>query len=221
VELSDPAISKNLPPEVSSNDRFRILIGEGNETLAALSQLNQDVSKKLRDGLQPAGTNVPDKGVGERDKRPGVGRLLNEREKRMMRWTLRFQNRSGEEYVRQLQGLGAILAVPKDRGGNAYWLIRDLNGRPARLLDEDVYSLNRIFWNNTRQDDVEPVMRALGLRIRPSHFVAFMPKELEDKLAEDERRFQGLAEDDILETQFEVRAVGSRYVPVVVEQRRK
>src|SRR3954451_15684909 len=60
------------------------------------------------------------------------------REKRMLRWHMKFTANNGREYVNQLAALGAILAVPVgDRRGpeQEYRVVHDLRGRPA-LLDE-------------------------------------------------------------------------------------
>ncbi len=73
----------------------------------------------------------------------GAGKLT-QREKRMLRWSMLFNTNSGPDYVSQLQGLGAILAVPvrEDASGREYRLIRDLSGRPAKLLDEDITKIH-------------------------------------------------------------------------------
>ncbi len=230
-ELKDPVPMTQEPPQVAANTDPERFIKVGTDSAVALSNIGLDTKKMLRDGTTPAGAGKGGKGSGGgegtgvgpgKGSGKGEGNLTrNQRERRMMRWTLRFQNRTGDEYVRQLAGLGAILGIPKDRAGTSYWVVRDLAHRPAKLLDEDVYALNRIFWNNTRPEDVSPVLQALGVNVRASHFVAFMPQELEEKLAEDELRFMGLSEDEIQETQFDVRFIRGKYVPVVVEQRRK
>ena len=54
---------------------------------------------------------------------------LTQRQKRVLRWTMLFDTRDGDEYAEQLRALGAILAVPgKDR---EYLVIRDLSKRPV------------------------------------------------------------------------------------------
>jgi hypothetical protein len=65
-------------------------------------------------------------------------------------------------------------------------------------------------------------MAVLGLRVHPSHFVAFMPKELEDKLYDLEKVFlekhhKGHSEDDILETRFKINVRRGKYEPQVID----
>jgi formylglycine-generating enzyme required for sulfatase activity len=144
------------------------------------------------------------------------------REKRMLRWSLQFDTRSGQEYLQQLRGLGAILAIPKTtKNSTDYWVIRDLSGRPPQLLDEDLSKMQRIFWIDNKPQSVASVMHALGLTMEPERFVAFMPQEIEEELLKLEHNFQGIEEDDIHETVFRIRREGDKYVPFVVSQRRR
>jgi hypothetical protein len=232
-ELQKPSVAtENLLPEVAKDDTMKRFISEGNQNLQSLSQVSKNMQAKLRDGLQPAGKGQGGsgsgggkgngKGPGEGDgKGDGSGRIISNRERRMLRWTMQFDTRSGQDYLRQLRGLGAILAIPKDRGGDDYWVIRDLGGRPPRLLDEDVRQLQRIFWIDDKPYSVASVMQALGLRQTPDRFVAFMPQELEEKLYKEELKYNGWPEDEILETIFQVRVTGGRYEPFVTRQTRK
>jgi hypothetical protein len=189
----------------------------------AVAQLNEALRRHRPDGLNPrAGRGGRSVGDGPGDgPGPGVGKapLLNEREKRMLRWSLLFNTKTGEDYVRQLRGLHAILAVPVKEGPpDEYKVVRDLSRRPARLLDEDISRLNRIYWRDTDPRSVREVMSALGIRLRPSKFVAFMPRELEQKLFELERDYRGLAEDQIYETKFRIVERDGRFEPQVIDQ---
>jgi len=166
----------------------------------------------------------PGKGPGQ-----GTGRhQLTQRQKRMMRWLMTFNTSSGPNYLDQLRGLGAMLAVPVTEGARPrYKLLADLMPGKARPVQADVYQLNRIFWVENNPKNVADIMRALGLPYmpgsagqpgRPSHFVAFMPPELEDKLARLEQAYRGLPEDRIFETKFAVGHTAAGYEPAVIEQ---
>jgi hypothetical protein len=148
---------------------------------------------------------------------PGTGKAhLTQREKRMLRWTMHFNTDTGRDYLAQLAGLGAFIAVPirETSGGSDYELIREPLKTPVMLLKEDVNALNRIFWFESDRQSVRDVMQALGLTLRPSHFVAFLPEELENTLFKLEREKAGTRpEDDILETHFRVRHANGRYFP--------
>jgi hypothetical protein len=77
------------------------------------------------------------------DEKPDDGASA-ERMKRTLRWTLKFDTKTGADYARQLAALEAILAVPAD--GTKYLVIRDLTQRPVKLEEEDLKKINRIFW---------------------------------------------------------------------------
>ncbi len=233
-ELKQPAfMPEHLPQAIKNDDSMKRFIKEGNENLRALSNLNQSVQDKLRKGLEPAGHGKGGTGRGGGEgtgtgtgtgagNGPGSGTMLNKREQRMLRWVMEFDTRSGPDYLRQLDGLGAILAIPKDSGGeHDYWIIRDLKSRPAKLLDEDVSSIQRIYWIDDKPQSVSQLVNALGLRKVPSHFVAFMPEELENKLFQLELSYAGRTEEEIYSTRFRVRRDGGSYVPYVVEQKPK
>jgi hypothetical protein len=168
-------------------------------------------------GGQGSGTGT---GIGNASG-PGRGNLT-QREKRQMRWTMLFNTRSGEDYVDQLIGLGAILAIPAGPN-HEYLVIRNLDRRhgPIQPERENLRDLNRIYWVDNKPQSVYSLARALGIRPVPEHFVAFFPQELEKELAEKELQYKGNKEEDIEETVFQVRRVGNRYEPVVVEQRRR
>jgi hypothetical protein len=147
---------------------------------------------------------------------PGSGEgkaTLTKREKRMLRWHMRFTANTGKEYLAQLKGLGAILAFPVREGPSPdFWVVRDLRpGGPARR--EDVSRINRIYWIDDKPQSVIDVLGALRLtnlpRV-PKRFVAFMPEKLEQDLFRMERDYvtrvleQPFDEDKIDETNFRV-----------------
>ena len=221
-----PAEVKDLSLKFD-NETVRV-IQKGPDSMKAFARLNDSVRRKLSDGLDPGqgrggpgsgggkGTGTgPGEGAGR-----GEGKLnLTKREKRMLRWTMSFNTRTGADYVRQLRGLGAILAIPVKEGNPPeYKIVRDLSRRPAQLLDEDLSQIKRIYWIDDKPRSVQEVMSALQIRLSPSHFVAFMPLELEEKLFQLERDYKGLAEDQIHETKFRIVESGGTFRPEVMEQ---
>ena len=166
---------------------------------------------------------------------PGIGdgtgpgaATPTQREKRILRWTMTFDNIDHANYVAQLRGLGAVLAIPvrEDANGVQYKLIRDLSARPAKLTDEDIgeiQSHRAVKWIDENPNSVRGVMSVLGLRLTPSHFLAFMPEELEDKLLRLEttylsKRHSSRKEDDIKATKFRIKVRNGKYEPEVVKQ---
>jgi hypothetical protein len=152
---------------------------------------------------------------------------LSKRQKRMIRWSMGFTPSNAQDYLGQLQGLGAILAVPIREHANGsdyqpsdYKTIRNLSARPPKLHEEDISQLNRIYWFDNDSYSAAQVMNVLRLPLRPSHFIAFMPKELEDRLYKLEKdwldtRYPGHTEDDILTTKFRINREGGKYEPVM------
>lgn len=207
-----------------SSDR---MLEATNTSLAGLSKLSQDTQRTMLQGLATAGKGQGGSGSGG-GKGAGHGKGTGElegdgkghisvRQKRLLRWTMEFNVRSGgDEYLRQLAALGAILAIPDPRGG---YRVGDLARRPVQWRNEDLAKLNRIFWIDSQPETVASLCAALGIRPVPPQIVAFFPHEMEKELLAKELRFRGRNEDDIKETKFEiVRRGGGRYEPIVSEQ---
>jgi hypothetical protein len=237
VELKDPAVVRDrLPEDLQKDDNIQNIIAIGNENIKSFAGLDKEAQKKLRIADAPRAPGKGQGGTGSgggKDKGTGTGTgtgagegtqrrgTMSQREKRMLRWTMEFNTQNGDDYLRQLQGLGAILAIPRGTRGGDYQLIRDLSRRPPQLLNEDVHKLQRIFWIDDKPMSVRNLILALGLNRMPSHFVAFMPPELEDKLFKLELDYRGLKEEDIYETRFRIRRTPHGYEPEVIDQRSK
>ena len=57
----------------------------------------------------------------------------------MLRWHMRFTANTGQEYLAQLRGLGAILAIPvKEQPAVEYKVVRDL---PQGLSGDDAFAV--------------------------------------------------------------------------------
>ncbi len=160
----------------------------------------------------------------------GAGQVApTQREKRGLRWNMLLNTQSSSDYVAQLHGLGAILAIPvREEGEHVdYKIVRDLSARPAKLVDADLDQIQRMVnWLDNKPESVQGVMNVLRLPLRPSHFYAFMPEKLEQKLLQLEiaylnKRHRGRTEDDILETKFRIKVRGGKYEPEVIEQKVK
>jgi hypothetical protein len=176
---------------------------------AAFKKLAEKV--RSMEGEPGAGGKVP----GGNGEGPGPGKgKLNRRVERMLRWTLMFNTDNGADYLAQLRGLGAILAIPVNVENREFKFVRKLTP-PAQLEEEDITKINRIYWVDEKPESVRDLMAALGVKMRPSFFVAFMPEELENKLFELEKaKAGGRPEDQILETKFKVKRTGDRSEPV-------
>jgi hypothetical protein len=203
------------------------------ESAKALARFDEKLRRKLADGLAPGkgkggtgsgGGDGTGKGPGE-GSGAGAGKQakLNQRERRMLRWHMRFDARSGPEYLAQLRGLGAILAFPVTEGVDpTYKVVHDLIPGRAKLETEDLSKIHRIYWIDDKPQSVQDILDALKLRLprTPSRFVAFMPPKLETDLFDQEKRYvenilhQELRpgwEDKIEETVFRAVRAGKGY----------
>jgi hypothetical protein len=123
-------------------------------------------------------------------------------QQRTLRWTLVFDTKDGEEYARQLDALGAILAVPDK--GDRYRVIRDLKQRPAKGEVEDLTKLRRVFWVDNKPESIKALAKALQLGPAPDHVIALFPEKVEQELLKKELAYRGLNEADVRETRFKV-----------------
>jgi hypothetical protein len=145
---------------------------------------------------------------------PGKSRAIeNERTRRQERWVMNFNTRDGNDYLKQLQHLGAILAVPQSDG--SYKVYRDFKSRPYQGKEEDISTINRIYWIDDKPHSVQSLAQALGI-LPPAYIAAFFPESLEKELRrKEEAHFRG-PEERIAETLFQVVWRGGRYEPIVV-----
>ena len=233
-----------LPPlnkvEVAKvNDKFdprsaRYIQDAKSDTARAYARLEDTIRKKLSDGLRAGKGKGGTGSGGGKDKGKGAGEgagqgdgkaTLTQREKRMLRWHMRFSANTGAEYLRQLRGLGAILAIPMNEGDNPdYRIVRDLRP-PAKLLKEDLSNIKRIYWIDDKPNSIRDIMQALGgeaAGLRPSRFVAFMPQKLEAELFRMERGYVEnvlkvpFNEDRIDETHFRCVPGAGGYRPELI-----
>ncbi len=135
--------------------------------------------------------------------------------KRMARWSLVFNTRDGEDYLHQLDALGAIIGIPTEEP-EKFLIIRDL--KQPNPQKEDVTKITLIRWSDTRPDSVAGLARALRLPNVPQTIWAFFPRKFEQQLWKAEHDYKGLQEDQIAETKFQIVRRGDWCVPVVRDQ---
>ena len=231
-EKADP----NQPLEVSPTDLFVGITDDpeaqrqiakiaerGTDALDRLNKLDKGLRDALGKGLGGPGSgggkgSGVGTGVGEGE---GLGGKINARTKRRLRWTMMFSTSSGQDYVRQLQTLGATLAVNTPPEGEVK-IIRNLFARPVKLESEDLGKLmrERIYWVDDDRESVTKLSRVLGLDFVPERVGAFFPKELENQLLLKELAYQNKREEQIRETRFQIMMKGGgKYEILVVDQR--
>jgi hypothetical protein len=193
------------------------------ERLLVIRNLNEKVVQDLNKGLQgpvgdpnktgtPEGTGTdPQKGGDPDGGLPGR-RAASEREKRMYRWKLDFnlphnvsEAERIETYLRQLDSLGAILALPTTRDNRGFLVVRNLLARPVVPTKEDPANLRMIYWYETNPTMAFSLAKHLNVKI-PNGYIILMPQPLEKKMEEleKEKTPPGVNTDNIEETRFRV-----------------
>jgi hypothetical protein len=216
-----PAQPTDLPKP--SDEDLKTTIAQDNPSPIAIVGLSP---KKRADLLTaPPGSGRP-VGPGQNGKGPGgaEGGGPNGQIKRLprqLRWVMNFNTRDGRDYAQQLRELGAILAIPlPPKPGEPVKgiVIRDLSKPSEMSKEEDLTALNLIGWKDDQPQSTAALANALGIKPPPPVFIAYFPRELEERLAKLERDklekdHPGKSESDITETVFEVVTMGGKYQP--------
>lgn len=186
------------------------------------------LSDSLRDKLLGVGQKKGNGGTGTGDDGPGAGpggTGADSTRARGLRWVLRFKTSSGRDYLDQLGGLGAAVAVPAPPDfKNNMWVFRDVTNpqKPKAVTPQDFREFSgQIQFCDFKRDSVVQVGEALRLDFVPPYFWAFFPKTLEDNLAHKEKSFQGKPADAIEETTFAIVRRDGKFEAVVVGQKLK
>jgi hypothetical protein len=141
------------------------------------------------------------------------------RSRRQLRWRLLFDTHNPDDYLQQLQALGATLAFPQ-KEGEPYLVVRDLLLRPVTAKPEkpeDLTKADRLFWVDSDARSVEGLVKALGLQLpTPTVVSALFDDQLERRLRALERQRYAGAEEDIDQTTFRLVRRGGGYELQVV-----
>jgi RNA polymerase sigma-70 factor (ECF subfamily) len=149
-------------------------------------------------------------------KKPADG-LSEERKYRQRRWRISFDSRDGNDYAKQLEALGAILAIPTGEEGK-YQVVRDLTKRPVKAAVEDLSKIQNLCWVESDPRNVRSLAKALGLEPAPQQIVAFIPRYIEDELLRKELAHAHDKEENIQETTFKFFHAEAGYQIKVVSQ---
>jgi hypothetical protein len=214
VEKPDP---KPLPPEIALPDA-NALPGEERieEARARINAARSALADRFTGPAKPGGTGKG--GTGGTGSGTGGDGSGTGRGGRVARWVLKFRTRSSEDYLEQLEGLGATLALPLAGERGDRWRFFD---HPAsakdRWADRDLSGENRIHWVDENAQNARLVAQILAVPSAP-FLVAFLPVELESRMLELELSYQNRREDEIRSTTFEVARRGGKDDIMVLKQ---
>jgi hypothetical protein len=219
----DKEVKPILPPP--DQQTAKRPIEDNSSNLLSISQnAREQLNSRIARGNASQGKGGPGEGGGKGSgKGTGEGNLagpgkinVSQREKRQLRWEMQFRTLDGNDYLRQLKSLNAILAI--DGPSGELLVIEDLMRRPAVPVAKDFEGINRIYWTDDRPESVNGLAHALQLPNVPSRFIAFFPVELENELLKKELAFRNLPEEEIDKTWFKIVPTRRGFEPFVERQ---
>jgi hypothetical protein len=186
-------------------------INESAEAMKGLAKLDEQARKNLfnslRDPTKGKGGSGSGGGKGAgtgsgtgSGTRPGEG-SLSKRQKRLLRWMIRFEPRGTtyrervQDHLRQFAALDGILAFPDPNG--MFYVYREPSERPPRGSLENLSGMDRCgIWDCT-PETAAALGRELNLPFSPRAFIVFFPRAFEERLVKLEEQFRGQREDEI------------------------
>ncbi|QEL17201.1 hypothetical protein [Limnoglobus roseus] len=183
-----------------------------------LGRLNDDIRNKLL-GAKP-GTGGKTGGNANGGTGPG-GAGASSTYARGLRWIMKFETTTGQDYINQISGIGGVILVPVPPERKVLILFKNLRnpqGAPATDADINTYA-NLIRFGEGNRDTVQSVGEALKLNFKPAEFYVYFPAELEEKLASLERNYGNKTPEQIRSTTFKVVIRGGSYDFIVTDQK--
>lgn len=179
-------------------------------------------------GVNGQGGTGTGKGIGKKQgstygtgDRAG-GRKATDQEVFAWRWRFDISG-DGKEHARKLAALGVTIAIPDPNSPNGFFLITDLNRRPVDRKKDNLGAFkDAVKWYNTRAESVQALAAELQIPFTPKFVVLLLPKEREQKMAQEEARYaqeQRRKLETVSETWFDFRLRNGVYDPVVIRQK--
>jgi hypothetical protein len=205
IKVPTPTETPLAPPTV---DNGSMVLDESAKAEQVAERLRN--AERLRENLKKHSASRP-KGAGGSGSGGGGG---GGRAERPARWILKFNTRSPQEYLEQLDGLEAVVAFPVR--GDKYRYFHNASSGNRKSEVRDLNNEGRLFWIDNKIDSVAAVCSFLGISTT-SMMVVFLPQELEERMLQMELAFQNKQEDEIRSTTFQAQQRGGK-MDVVVER---
>jgi len=207
TDVQDVTEPEPFEPQIDVPDvgtQFRDQEKQLQDTRDRLKDAREKLNRDLGKGT-PSGT-----GTGG-----GGGSGASGKAARAARWILRFNIRSPQEYLTQIDGLGAHIAFPTS--GDKYLYFYNASSGSRRSETRSLAANEMVYWVDDNAESVGRVASVLGIPPGP-FMLSFLPQELEDRMVQLERAYNNLEEDEILSTVFEVVFRGGKYDVFVAAQ---
>ena len=187
-------------------------------TARAIGTLHEEIRNKIsgqKKGSGKTGTGG-NEGTGS-----GVGGTgADSTRARALRWVIKFDTRSGRDYLDQIAGLKGEVLLQVNNDNKRLYLFKNPRSTDKVIAsDSDIERISGMLrFEDIRIQSVEAVAEALNLGYTPPMFIVFFPKELEKKLDTLERQYQNKDPKEIRETVYKVVRRGGEYDLTVVNQ---
>ena len=203
VKVEEPTPSEMEPEPADTGTEAAVEAAtEASQAQAALDRVSR-ARKQLA-------KNLDKKGGGG-----GGGSGATGRGARVARWILKFNTSSAQNYLVQLDGLGATIAFPVKGGKFRYFYNASSSSRRSEV--RDLSSESRLYWMDDRAQSVQRVTQFLKISAADC-MVSFLPLELEERMLKLELAFKNLEENEIRSTTFEAVQRGGKYDVIVSQQ---
>jgi len=211
-----------LSPDFDTQDLSASDDSSRDAAMDVMKALDEKIRAKLAGGgaEKVTGGNGSGKSAlpGEGDGEGGFGGTKTSR--RIVRWKLVFNTRSGTDYLGQLSAMKASIAVPEAPRFDTLRLYPNPSDNKTHN-QADPTKFPPMHFIDDRVSSVRDVSDALELGFTPPYFLAFIPQEVEEELARLEKGYRNKEEKDIASTTFQVIARGGKPTIVVTDQKLK
>jgi hypothetical protein len=222
-------------PEINSSDNKadleKILSKLEKEAVNQATQEKSPIKKVTKNtgpsggnakGVGAPGTGSGGYGKGARGTGIGGGRKLTQAQIYARRWSFNLTG-GGKEHVAKYLTMGVTVALLHPKG--AYYFVTDLRRRPATLqpANMDIYR-DAVQWQNTLPESLANLAGELRLPFVPVQAIILLPKDREQKMADEELRYaqkMGLPVEEIQGTLFDFQLRGGGFEPVVLDIKKR
>ncbi len=206
-----------IPKVPSTDDGLR---PQDLDTIQKINKLNDDLRKALLDGMSRKKGKGPGDGAGNsgvEGKGSNATGDPSSSGNRAVRWELNFRTNDARDYLNQLAAMKATLVIPQPTDWKTNKAYRNLLSNPSGEIFE-MKDMPGLYFVDDSSDSAGRIGEVLKLSFSPPFFIAFFPKEIEEKLAKEERAYRGRKESEIFSTKFKILIRNGEPAITVVDQ---
>lgn len=185
-----------------------------------INKLNDDLRKAILEGMSRTKGKGPGDGSGKsgvEGKGSGTTGDPTSSGNRAVRWELNFKTNDGRDYLNQLAAMKATLVIPQPSDWKTNKVYRNILSNPTGE-SFDMSQMPGLYFVDDSADSAGRIGEVLKLGFSPPFFIAFFPKEIEEKLAKEEREYRGRKESEIFSTKFKILIRNGEPAITVVDQ---